>query len=149
MSKFSFNLIDPAYADIGASFGGFDFMGLLPLLVIFVAFYFFLIRPQQKKAQQQRDMLNALQKGERVVTAGGVIGTIVSIDNNQEVVLEVEGGSRLRVLRTAIADRFSPSSGKSEAVNNVRPINPIAGKTESTNKRSVQRRTSPNKTSKK
>lgn len=107
MTHFSFDLISPAYAQASGGSSGFDVMGLLPLMVIFVAFYFLLIRPQQKKAQQQRDMLAAITRGEKVVTAGGVIGKVHSIENENEVILEVEGGTHLRILKSAIVERIT------------------------------------------
>ena len=59
-----------------ASVGGFDLMSLLPLALIFVVFYFFLIRPQQKKVQEQKNLISSLRRGDRVVTSGGIIGLI-------------------------------------------------------------------------
>jgi preprotein translocase subunit YajC len=103
----SFSLIDPAHAQAAGGAGGFDFMGLLPLVVIFVAFYFFLIRPQQQKAQQQKQMLSAISKGDRVVTAGGILGKVHSIENESEAVIEVEDGVRIRILKSAIVEKIS------------------------------------------
>ena len=72
-------LISPAYAQsTGGPFGG-DLMAFLPMVAIFVVFYFLLIRPQQKRAKETRAMLEALQKGDEVVTAGGVVGKISKI----------------------------------------------------------------------
>jgi preprotein translocase subunit YajC len=102
----SFSLIDPAHAQAAGGAGGFDFMGLLPLVVIFVAFYFFLIRPQQQKAQQQKQMLSAISKGDRVVTAGGILGKVHSIENESEAVIEVEDGVRIRILKSAMYLQF-------------------------------------------
>ena len=56
-------------------------MTFLPMIAIFVVFYFLLIRPQQKKAKETRAMLDALQKGDEVVTAGGIVGTITKLDD--------------------------------------------------------------------
>lgn len=105
----SFDLISPAYAQSAAGAGGFDFMGLLPLMIIFVAFYFLLIRPQQKKAQQQREMLTSVTRGDKIVTVGGVIGKIVSVEDDVEVVLELEEGVRMRILKSAIVEVISSS----------------------------------------
>ena len=72
-------LISPAYAQsTGGPFGG-DLMTFLPMVAIFVVFYFLLIRPQQKRARETKAMLEALQKGDEVVTAGGVVGKISKI----------------------------------------------------------------------
>ena len=73
-------LISPAYAQstAGGPFGG-DLMAFLPMVAIFVVFYFLLIRPQQKRAKETKAMLEALQKGDEVVTAGGIVGKISKI----------------------------------------------------------------------
>lgn len=65
----------PAPADPG-------FMSFLPLIIIFVLFYFMLIRPQMKRAKEQREMLNALQKGDEVVTTGGTIGKVTKVGDH-------------------------------------------------------------------
>lgn len=99
--------IDPANAQSLGSIGGFDFMSMLPLALIFVVFYFFLIRPQQKKAQQQRDMLVSLRRGDRVVTSGGLIGIITKVVNDQELQVEIAENVRVRVVRSMVADVLS------------------------------------------
>jgi len=81
-----------------------DWMQFIPLILIGVVFYFFLIRPQQKKAQHHRDMLLALRRGDRVVTNGGIIGTIVKVINEREVQVEISENVRVRVIRSMIAD---------------------------------------------
>ena len=68
-------LISTAYAQTGGGIGGLDFVQFLPIVLIFVVFYFLLIRPQQKKMKTHKDMLGALRRGDRVVTGGGIIGT--------------------------------------------------------------------------
>ena len=98
-------LISPAYAQ-SFSFGGMDtssLMQIAPLVLIFVVFYFFLIRPQQTKAKQHRTMLAALRRGDRVVTGGGIIGTVAKVQNEQEVMLDIADGVRVRVLRSTIS----------------------------------------------
>jgi len=89
-------LISPAYAQSVDPTGG--LMSLLPLVLIFVVFYFILIRPQQKKAKQHREMLSALKKGDRIVTGGGVIGTVVRVTpDSDEVVVEIAKNPQVRV----------------------------------------------------
>ena len=56
-----------------------DFMSFLPLIVIFVLFWFMLIRPQIKQAKEQRKMIEALQKGDEVITAGGIVGKVAKV----------------------------------------------------------------------
>ena len=74
----------------------------LPLVLIFVVFYFLLIRPQQKKAREHRATLDALRRGDRVVTGGGIIGTIVRVDSPEEVTVDIAEGVRVRVVRSTI-----------------------------------------------
>ncbi len=79
---------------------------LLPLILMFVLFYFLLIRPQQKKQKQVQQMQSSLQKGDRIVTIGGLHGTIDSIDEDK-VVIRCGDGSRLTYDRSAIRDVIS------------------------------------------
>ena len=96
-----FDLISPAYAQTGIPGGG-DLMTFLPMVAIFVVFYFLLIRPQQKKAKEAKAMLEALQKGDEVVTAGGMLGRISRL-TDQYAVVEVGPNSEITVQRQAIA----------------------------------------------
>ena len=95
-------LISTAYAQTPAAAPGSDLMAFLPMILIFVVFYFLLIRPQQKKAKEHRTMLAALQKGEEVVTAGGVIGKVSKL-SDQYATLEIAPGIEISVQRSAIA----------------------------------------------
>ncbi len=89
-------LISPAYAQAGDPTGG--LMSLAPLILIFVVFYFILIRPQQRKAREHREMLGALQRGDRVVTGGGVFGTVIRVTpESDEVIVEISKNPQLRV----------------------------------------------------
>lgn len=81
--------------------GGLDF--LIPMILIFVVFYFLLIRPQQKKVKQHKDMLGAIRRGDRVVTGGGIIGTVTKVVSDGEVAVEIAEGVRVRVQRGMIA----------------------------------------------
>lgn len=78
------------------------FLGLLPLILIFVIFYFLLMRPQIKRAKEHRKMTEALGKNDEVVTSGGIMGRVTKIEE-QFVVLEVADGIRLRFQRNAVA----------------------------------------------
>jgi preprotein translocase subunit YajC len=77
-------------------------MAFLPMIAIFVVFYFLLIRPQQKRAKEQKAMLEALQKGDEVVTAGGIVGKIGKL-TDQYATLEVAQGVEMTVQRASIA----------------------------------------------
>jgi preprotein translocase subunit YajC len=97
-------LISPAYAQAAAGGGGTDMLvQIAPLALIFVVFYFFLIRPQQQKAKQQRSMLDAIRRGDRVVTGGGFIGTVAKVVNNDEVLIDLADNVRVRVVRSTIS----------------------------------------------
>jgi preprotein translocase subunit YajC len=110
--------ISTAYAqDAAAGTGGFDLVGLLPLVLIFVVFYFLLIRPQQKKMKQHRAMVSALKRGDRVVSAGGIIGEVTKVVSDTEVQVEIAEGVRVRMQRTAISDlltRAAPANDEAE-----------------------------------
>jgi len=75
---------------------------VLPMALIFVVFYFFMIRPQQTKAKQLRAMLDAIRRGDRVVTAGGIIGTVAKVENDQELTVEIAENVRVKVVRSTI-----------------------------------------------
>lgn len=75
---------------------------LFPLLLIFVIFYFFLIRPQNKKQKETEKMLNALKKGDKVITIGGIHGTISSV-KEKTVIVKVDDNCKLEFNRTAIS----------------------------------------------
>lgn len=82
--------------------GGNGFMSLMPLLLIIVVFYFFFIRPQMKKSKEERKFRENLQKGDKIVTAGGIHGKIIEVQETT-VIIEVEGQNRLKVEKSAIA----------------------------------------------
>lgn len=75
---------------------------IAPFALILVVFYFFLIRPQQQKAKEHKTMLTALRRGDRVVTGGGIIGTIAKVVSDEEVLVEIADGLRVRVVRSTI-----------------------------------------------
>ncbi|HKS89628.1 MAG TPA: preprotein translocase subunit YajC [Stellaceae bacterium] len=74
----------------------------LPLVLIFVVFYFLLIRPQHKKQKDHRTMLDALRRGDRVVTGGGIVGTVSRVVSPEEVEIDIAAGVRVRVVRSTI-----------------------------------------------
>jgi len=74
------------------------------LVVIFALFYFFMIRPQRKRQKEHEQMMKELQKGDKVITAGGIYGTIDNLSEDS-VVIKVEGGGTLRVARGSVAVR--------------------------------------------
>ncbi|HTY69810.1 MAG TPA: preprotein translocase subunit YajC [Alphaproteobacteria bacterium] len=99
------SLISPAYAQaLGGGGGGFDLVQLAPLALIFVVFYFLIIRPQQKKAKDHKAMIEAVRRGDKIVTSGGLIGTVAKVLNEREVAVEIADGVRVRVMRGMIAE---------------------------------------------
>ncbi|MEQ8965311.1 MAG: preprotein translocase subunit YajC [Azospirillaceae bacterium] len=106
--------ISPAYAQGAAGGGGDLFVSLLPLILIFVVFYFLLIRPQQKRMKDHREMLANLRRGDRVVTGGGIIGTIHKIGGDDELTVDIAEGVRVKVLRstvTTVLAKTEPAKG--------------------------------------
>ncbi len=97
-------MINVAYA-MGPAQGGSPaggFASFVPLILMFVIFYFLLIRPQQKKAKEHQAMLGELKKGDKVVTSGGIHGTITKVDDT-DVTMEVADKVRIKVTRSNIA----------------------------------------------
>ena len=84
--------------------------GLAPLILMLIAFYFLLIRPQQKRENKRREMINAVKRGDRVITAGGIIGTVHKIIDEREISLEISENVRMRILKNAITEVLKNSS---------------------------------------
>lgn len=74
----------------------------LPLLLIFLVFYLFIIRPQQKREKKRKAMIEAVKRGDKVVTAGGIHGKVHQVDESS-VLLDVDGGVKLRVEKNSLA----------------------------------------------
>ncbi|MGQ0662101.1 MAG: preprotein translocase subunit YajC [Pseudomonadota bacterium] len=96
-------LISPAYAQSTGG-GAFDMVALLPLVLIFVIFYFLVLRPQQQKMKFHRAMVEAVRRGDRIVTQGGIIGTVTKVTGDREMTVEIAEGVRVRVLRAMVAE---------------------------------------------
>jgi preprotein translocase subunit YajC len=103
--------ISPAYAQAaGAPVGGFDLISFLPIIGIFVVFYFLLIRPQQKKVKEHKTMIASVRRGDRVVTGGGIFGLVTKVLSDSEIQVEIAEGVRVKVLKSTIADIPSRTS---------------------------------------
>ena len=76
--------------------------GFLPIIILFVIFYFLLIRPQQKKAKEHREMIANLKKGVRIITSGGIYGTIISLDETT-IGLEIAEKVKIKITRGNVA----------------------------------------------
>ncbi|AWJ86281.1 preprotein translocase subunit YajC (plasmid) [Azospirillum sp. TSH58] len=96
--------VSTAYAQTAApAAGGADMIvQFLPLILIFVVFYFLLIRPQQKKMKEHKGMLEAIRRGDRVVTGGGIIGTVTKVGPEDELQVEIAENVRVRVMRSTV-----------------------------------------------
>jgi len=98
----------PAWAQTATGGGGDALIQILPLVLIFVVFYFLLIRPQQKKAKEHKEMLSKLRRGDRVVTGGGIIGTIAKVpDTGDEISVDIAENVRIKVVRSTISALIS------------------------------------------
>ena len=93
-------IISPAYAQ-GSAGGDPGFISFLPIILMFVLLYFLMIRPQMKRAKEQKAMIEALQKGDEVVTAGGVVGRITKL-GEQYVTVEIAPNIEIVVQRSAV-----------------------------------------------
>jgi len=102
--------ISNAYA-AGATTGG-DLMSFLPLVVIFVLFFFMIIRPQMKAAKAQREMITALQKGDEVVTSGGIVGKVTKVTESF-VSLEIAANIEITVQKQAVQSALPKGTIKS------------------------------------
>jgi len=101
-------LISPAFAQGAGGASGGAFASFIPLILIFVVFYFLLIRPQQKRAKEHRAMLEALRRGDRIVTSGGLVGLVTKVTpEEREIVVEIAEGVRVKVMRDMIAQVVS------------------------------------------
>jgi preprotein translocase subunit YajC len=102
---------------------------LMPLVLIFVVFYFLLIRPQQKKMKAHRELIGALKRGDKVLTAGGIIGTVVKVEDDSTLLVEIAKDIRVRIARSTISELLTkpaPVKGTAQA--------PEGGSTEGTAK---------------
>ncbi len=125
-------LISPAYAQAAGGGGADLFTSFLPIILIFVVFYFLLIRPQQKKVKQHREMVQALRRGDKIVTAGGLIGTVTKVISDTEVQLELAEGVRVRAMRHTIQDVMSRTEAAAAKGGTATPANdPGSGKPKS------------------
>jgi preprotein translocase subunit YajC len=110
-----FNLIlfpSVIFADGGT--GGMSFSGLMPLILIFLFFYLFLIRPQQKKTKEHQKLLSSLKKDDKVITAGGIYATVSAVRDNNIVELKIANGVYVQVARQSIATVVVKEAEKNE-----------------------------------
>jgi preprotein translocase subunit YajC len=100
----------------GAPGGAGMLTSFLPLILIFVVFYFLLIRPQQKKQKEHKAMLAAVRRGDKIVTAGGIIGTVSKVIGDDELSVEIAEGVKVKVARSMVSTVLSKTEpAKSDA----------------------------------
>ena len=81
----------------------------LPLILIFGVFYILLIRPQQKKVKQHREMINNLRRGDKIITTGGIIGSISKVNDNMELLVEISENIEIKIAPGMVSDLYVSS----------------------------------------
>lgn len=99
-------LVTPAYAQAAAGGAAGGLFNFVPIILIFVIMYFLMIRPQQKKLKEHRAMIDALRRGDQVVTSGGMIGKVVKV-GDAEIEVELAPNVKVRVVRNTVAQVLS------------------------------------------
>ncbi len=95
--------VTPAFAQsAGATGAGAAFAQFLPIILIMFIFYFLLLRPQQKKAKEHRAMLEALRRGDQIVTSGGIVGKVTKVQEDGMVEVEIADGVKVKVVKHTI-----------------------------------------------
>lgn len=97
--------VTPAYAQAAGGAGAFT--SFVPLILIFAIMYFLLIRPQQKKLKDHQKMVEAVRKGDQVVTQGGLIGKVSRVKDDGEIEVEIASGVKVRVVKSTLAQVLS------------------------------------------
>ncbi|MFV0293187.1 MAG: preprotein translocase subunit YajC [Paracoccus sp. (in: a-proteobacteria)] len=104
--------VSPAFAQsVGGAGGAGAIAQFIPLILIFVIMYFLILRPQQKRVREHREMVSALKRGDQIVTQGGLIGKVTDV-KDEEVTVEIAQGVKVRVVRGTI----------SQVINKVTPV---------------------------
>jgi len=93
----------------GGASGAGGFTAFIPIILMFAIFYFLLIRPQQKKTKEHREMINNLKKGDKIITGGGIHGRITSV-NDTTVTVEIAEKVRIKITRNSVAATVQPMS---------------------------------------
>ena len=91
---------------------GSGFAQFVPLILIFVIFYFFLIRPQQKKIKDHKAMVQALKRGDEVVTSGGIVGTIEKVHDDDKIDLLISDNVSIKVIKSTIQSLIGNTESK-------------------------------------
>ncbi len=106
-------LVSPAFAQTAAPSAGAALAQFLPIILIFVIFYFLLIRPQQRKMKEHKAMVEALRRGDQVVTSGGIVGKVFKVNEDGMVEVEIADGVKVKVIRhtiTQVLNKTEPAA---------------------------------------
>jgi preprotein translocase subunit YajC len=106
--------VTPAFAQAAGGGVGSAFTSFVPLILIFAIMYFLLIRPQQKKLKDHKAMVEALRRGDQVLTQGGILGKVVKVNEDGILEVEIADGVKVKVLRSTISQVMSktePAAG--------------------------------------
>jgi preprotein translocase subunit YajC len=105
--------ITPAYAQAAsgsaAQGGAASFLGILPLFLVFIVFYFLMIRPQQRRVKALQTAIAAVKKGDQVVTAGGIVGKVTKVEDGF-VEVEIAPNTRVRVVKATLTEIIDPTA---------------------------------------
>lgn len=93
--------------------GGNPISSLLPFVLIAVVFYFFMIRPQRKKQKELEEFRNSIKKGDKIVTTGGIHGRVTDV-KDKTMIIEVEGGMKIKMERSAVSLENTSGSGEAK-----------------------------------
>ena len=110
--------VAPAHAQTGQGGAGDFLIGILPFVAVFAIIYFLILRPQQKKLKEHRAMVEAVRRGDVVVTGGGLIGKVHRVVDGHECIVELCEGVRVRVLKSTLSDvrsKTEPVAGEDDA----------------------------------
>lgn len=107
--------ISTAYAQTAPGAGG-ELISVMPFVLIMVVIYFFMIRPQQKRAKEHKETLSAIRRGDRIVTGGGIIGTVSKVGSpDEELLVEIADNVKVRVLRSTVTTVLTRSEPPAKA----------------------------------
>ena len=115
-------LISPAYAQAAGGEPSF-LVSLLPLILIFVVFWFLLIRPQQKRMREHREMVQATKKGDKIVTSGGIYGSVSRVIDDNALEVEIAQNVKVKVARPTVSENLT----RAEQVKSATPANDRGG----------------------
>jgi preprotein translocase subunit YajC len=96
--------VTPAYAQSAGGGGGDLLIQMLPFVMIFAIMYFLIIKPQQNRVKQHREMISNIRRGDTVVTAGGVIGKVTRVRDEGEIEVEIAEGTRVRIVKGTVTE---------------------------------------------